>query len=74
MKGILTKIAALAFLIASCQQVELPIEADGDKPEDEQVSGPEFTVQVEAFDAQTKTAMDGNSVVWNAGDQVAIFQ
>ena len=22
----------------------------------------------------TKTAKDGNSVVWNAGDQIAIFQ
>ena len=74
MKGILIKIAALIFLIASCQQVELPIEADGDKPEAEQVSGPEFTTHVEAFGAQIKIAMDGNSVVWNAGDQIAIFQ
>ena len=67
MKGILNRIAGLALLLTACQQVELPVEP-------EHVSGPEFTAQVEAFDDQTKTAMDGNSVVWNTGDQIAIFQ
>lgn len=67
MRGILNRIAGLALLITACQQVELPVEQ-------EHVSGPEFTTQVEAFDAPTKTAMDGNTVVWNAGDQIAIFQ
>ena len=42
--------------------------------EQEHVSGPEFTAQAETFGAQTKTAMDGNTVVWNSGDQIAIFQ
>ena len=67
MKGILYRIAGLALLLTSCQQVELLVEP-------EHVSGPEFTAQVEAFDDQTKTAMDGNSVIWNVGDQIAIFQ
>ena len=67
MKGILNRIAGLALLITACQQVELPVEQ-------EPVSGPEFTAQAETFGAQTKTAMDENSVVWNADDQVAIFQ
>lgn len=67
MKGILNRIAGLALLLSACQQVELPVEL-------ESVSELEFTAQIEAFDAQTKTAMDGNSVVWNAGDQIAIFQ
>ena len=67
MKGILNRIAGLALLITACQQVELPVEQ-------EHVSGPEFTAQAETFSAQTKTTMDGNYVVWNAGDQIAIFQ
>ena len=33
----------------------------------------EFTATVENFDA-TKTALDGNHVVWSSGDQLAIFQ
>ena len=67
MKGILNRIAGLALLITACQQVELPVEQ-------EHVSGPEFTAQAETFSAQTKTTMDGNTVVWNSGDQIAIFQ
>ena len=49
MKGFLYRIAGLALLLTACQQVELPVEP-------EHVSGPEFTAQIEAFDAQTKTA------------------
>ena len=67
MKGILNRLAGLVLLISACQQVELPVEQ-------EIVSGPEFTAQAEMFGAQTKTAMDGNAVVWNSGDQIAIFQ
>ena len=66
MKKIIGILAVMGLSFA-CQQVELPVEQ-------EHVSGPEFTAQAEMFGAQTKTAMDGNSVVWNAGDQIAIFQ
>ena len=66
MKKIIGILAVLGLSFA-CQQVELPVEQ-------EQVSGPEFTAQAEMFGAQTKTAMDGNAVVWNSGDQIAIFQ
>ena len=74
MKEILNRIACLVLLLTACQQVELSSDPDGDRPEEELVSGPEFTAQSEAFDAPTKTATDGNSVVWNTGDQIAIFQ
>lgn len=74
MKEILNRIACLVLLLTACQQVELSSDPDGDRPEEELVSGPEFTAQPEAFDVPTKTATDGNSVVWNTGDQIAIFQ
>ena len=71
-------IFALILLLMACQQVELPKEKEsGARP-----VGPEFTAQVEVFRTGTngKTAIDSRtalqdySVVWNAGDQIAIFQ
>ena len=53
--------------VAACQQVELLEESV-------RVDGPEFTAKIEAFDAEAKTALDGNSVVWSAQDQIAVFQ
>ena len=39
------------------------------------VTGPEFSAKIEDFGAETKTALaNGSSVVWSAGDQIAIFQ
>ena len=70
---------ALMLACVSCQQAELLVESEvGLKP-----SAPEFTAQVEAFGAGehdgegalTKTALaGGNSVVWSAQDQIAVFQ
>jgi hypothetical protein len=58
----------MLLAIAACQQAEPLV-----KPE--AVTGPAFTAQIEAFDAETKTALaNGNSVVWSAEDQIAIFQ
>ena len=52
----------------SCRQIEPLIEQ-------ELTNGPEFTAQIEEFDVQSKTSLaNGNSVVWSAGDQIAIFQ
>lgn len=53
--------------VAACQQVELPEESV-------RVDGPEFTAKIEAFDAETKTALEGNSVVWLTQDQIAVFR
>ena len=58
----------MLLAIAACQQVEPLV-----KPE--AVTGPDFTAQIEAFDAETKTVLTGgNSVVWSAQDQIAVFQ
>lgn len=52
----------------SCRQHEPLIEQ-------ELSDGPEFTAQIEEFDVLSKTLLaNGNSVVWSAGDQIAIFQ
>ena len=69
----------LLLALTACQQEEPLVEPEtGPKP-----SGPEFTARVEAFGAgeqageetQTKTALaNDNSVVWSAGDQIAVFQ
>lgn len=59
-------LAAVAAVFAGCQKPELevaPVE----------VKNP-FSASVENFGAETKTAMDGNHVVWSSGDQLAIFQ
>ena len=54
--------------VTGCQQVEPIVEP-------EVVEGPAFTAQIEVFGAGTKTALEGgNSVVWSAADQLAIFQ
>lgn len=55
------------LLIVSCQNFELHKKS-------EVISGPEFVAIAEGFDAQTKTALDGNSVIWSLSDQLAIFQ
>ena len=60
-------ILILMVLSFACQQVGLPVEPVS-------VSGPEFTGKVEEFKGQTKTAREGNSVVWKSKDQLAIFQ
>ena len=66
MKKVFMSLAAVAAVFAGCQKPELevaPVE----------VKNP-FTASVENFGAETKTAMDGNQVVWSSGDQLAIFQ
>ena len=71
--------AVLLLALTACQQAEPFVEPEmGLKP-----SGVEFTAQIEESGAgeqggegtQTKTALaGGNSVVWSAGDQIAVFQ
>ena len=66
MKKVFMSLAAVAAVFAGCQKPELevaPVE----------VKNP-FSASVENFGAETKTAMDGNHVVWSSGDQLAIFQ
>lgn len=62
------RILALFVLAVACQQVEPLVEP-------QVAEGPEFTAQMEEFDAETKTAYAyGTSVVWSSGDQIALFQ
>ena len=70
MKKLFTLLFSVLLLsLTACQHMELPEE-----PEDA-LGGPEFKAKIEAFDAETKTALaNGNSVVWSAEDQIAIFQ
>ena len=59
---------SLLLAVSACQQVE-PLMGPDD------VKGPAFTAQIEVFGAGTKTSLaGGNSVVWSAADQLAIFQ
>ena len=69
MKKLLTIFSTTMLMgVAACQHVELPVEPEG-------ANAPEFTAKIESFDAETKTALaNGNSVVWSAQDQIAIFQ
>ena len=68
MKKLLTIfIFAILLAVTACQQVEPLVEPGV-------VIGPEFTARIEEFAPETKTALDGNSVVWSAEDQIAIFQ
>lgn len=66
MKSII-RLALIILLIASCQQFEI-------QEESEVITGPEFVAMAEGFDAQTKTDLDGNSIIWTSSDQLAIFQ
>lgn len=66
MKSII-RLALIILLIASCQQFEI-------QEESEVITGPEFVAMAEGFDAQTKTVLDGNSIIWSSSDQLAIFQ
>ena len=65
MKKVLMSLAAVAAVFAGCQKPELevaPVEVKD-----------AFTATVENFDA-TKTALEGNHVVWSKDDQLAVFQ
>jgi lysophospholipase L1-like esterase len=57
----------MLLTLMGCRQIEPLVEQ-------ELSDGPEFTAEIESFDPETKTALDGNSVVWSSGDQIAIFQ
>ena len=71
MKRLFT-IFCMGVLLAAtaCQQAELPM----DDLTQQAVEGPEFSAQIGVFDGDTKTVMDGKSVLWSLGDQIAIFQ
>ena len=69
MKKLFTLLFSVLLLsLTACHQVDLPEEPV-------RVDGPEFTAKIEAFDADTKTALaNGNTVVWSDEDQIAAFQ
>ena len=68
MKKLLTIFTfAILLAVTACQQMEPLVEPGV-------VIGPEFIARIEEFDPETKTALDGNSVVWSAEDQIAVFQ
>ena len=69
MKKILFTLAALAASVG-CQREEPFVESENGQ----ESSGPVFTAQVEAFSTETRTGLDGNSLVWSSADQLAIFQ
>ena len=60
-------LAAVAAVFAGCQKPELDVQV-------ENVVKDTFTASMENFEAETKTALNDLSVVWSAGDQLAIFQ
>lgn len=69
MKNTTLPAAMLTILLCSCQ----PELAEQTVPDGTLSS--EFSAQTEMLDAQTRTSLDSNgSVVWSAGDQLAIFQ
>jgi hypothetical protein len=60
--------ASILLAAIGCRQIEPLVEQ-------ELSDGPEFTAHIEDFDVPSKTSLaNGSSVVWSAGDQVAIFQ
>ena len=67
-KLLFTFIALAAF--AGCQIEETYVETN----EGQVATGPDFTAQTEEYESETKTAKDGNTVVWSAGNQIAVFQ
>lgn len=69
MKKILFTLVALAASVG-CQREEPFVESENGQ----ESSGPVFTAQVEAFSTETRTGLDGNSLVWSSADQLAIFQ
>lgn len=70
MKKLLSTLIAISAF-AGCQREDMFVESE----EGQIAFGPEFTAQIEAFGAETKTELSGgNSVVWSEGDQLAIFQ
>ena len=68
MKKILFTLVALAASVG-CQREEPFVESENGQ----ESSGPVFTAQVEAFSTETRTGLDGNSLVWSSADQLAIF-
>lgn len=69
MKKILFTLVALAASVG-CQREEPFVESENGQ----ESSGPVFTAQVESFSTETRTGLDGNSLVWSSADQLAIFQ
>ena len=67
MKKVFMTLAAVAAVFAGCQKPELDVQV-------ENVVKDTFTASMENFEAETKTALNGLSVVWSDGDQLAIFQ
>lgn len=69
MKKLFTLLFSVLLLsLTACHQVDLPEEPV-------RVDGPEFTAKIEAFGADTKTALaNGSSVVWSDDDQIVVFQ
>lgn len=64
----ITLIMAMAAMFAACQQEELA-------PDLPEASADDYVATVEDFGAATKTSMsETNRIVWNAGDELMIFQ
>lgn len=66
MKKIALTLLAAAVTCAACQEIEQPYT-----PED-QNDGPVLSATIEQ-EADTKTEMSGNKVLWQANDQIAAF-
>ena len=65
LRNLIAAASAAVFVLAGCQEeiFNQPVESDN------------YYASAEAFTADTRTALgQGRSVVWSAGDQVAIFE
>lgn len=65
LRNLIAAASAAVFVLAGCQEeiFNQPVESDN------------YYASAEAFTADTKTALgQGRSVVWSAGDQIAIFE